>query len=101
MERNVLEYVELVLQFDFRCVRSLLATCTSTFSTPSRSTRKGDTSEPYQFHFTPAQADRSVPTDPKGGYSIEMYDQSIKDYTFPGGSYWVQAAKGEAPSVAH
>ena len=30
-----------------------------------------------------------------------MYDQSIKDYTFPGGSYWVQEAKGEAPSVAH
>ncbi|WVR05016.1 hypothetical protein IAU60_002028 [Kwoniella sp. DSM 27419] len=39
----------------------------------------------------------NVPQDPKGGYSIEMYEQSMADYAFPGGSYWVAAAKGEAP----
>ncbi|KAK8869975.1 hypothetical protein IAR55_000545 [Kwoniella newhampshirensis] len=39
----------------------------------------------------------NVPLDPKGGYSIEMFDQSMADYAFPGGSYWVAAAKGEAP----
>ena len=29
-----------------------------------------------------------------------MFDKSMKDYAFPGGSYWVAAAQGNAP-VAH
>lgn len=43
----------------------------------------------------------NVPEDPKGGYSIEMFEDSIKEFTFPGGSYWVAAAKGEAPPPSH
>ncbi|BEI86576.1 hypothetical protein CcaverHIS002_0608630 [Cutaneotrichosporon cavernicola] len=37
----------------------------------------------------------NVPLDPKTGYSIEMFDQSMMDYAFPEGAYWVAAAKGE------
>ena len=36
----------------------------------------------------------NVPLDPKGGYSIEMFEQSIKDYSFPDGAYWVATAEG-------
>lgn len=39
----------------------------------------------------------NVPQGDKVGYSIEMYEKSMKDYAFPGGAYWVAAAKGEAP----
>lgn len=48
-----------------------------------------------------AQGRYNVPQDPKEGYSIEMYEDSIKKYTFPEGSYWVAAAKGEAPKPEH
>lgn len=44
---------------------------------------------------------RSVPTDPKGGYSIEMYKDSMEEFAFPGGSYWVAAAQGKAPPPKH
>ncbi|CDZ98024.1 mandelate racemase muconate lactonizing enzyme [Phaffia rhodozyma] len=39
----------------------------------------------------------NVPQDPKGGYSIEMFPESIRNYTFPGESdgYWQAAAKGK------
>jgi L-fuconate dehydratase len=37
----------------------------------------------------------NIPQDPKGGYSIEMYETSMKDYSFPNGAYWVADAKGE------
>jgi hypothetical protein len=30
-----------------------------------------------------------------------MYDQSMADYAFPGGSYWVAAAAGKAPDPHH
>ncbi|KAK7680185.1 hypothetical protein QCA50_016694 [Cerrena zonata] len=31
----------------------------------------------------------NIPDDPKGGYSIEMHEASIKHYEWPNGSYWV------------
>ncbi|KAK1924728.1 putative mandelate racemase/muconate lactonizing enzyme [Papiliotrema laurentii] len=43
----------------------------------------------------------NVPQDPKGGYSIEMFEQSMEEYAFPGGSYWVAAAAGNAPKAEH
>lgn len=43
----------------------------------------------------------NVPLDPKGGYSIELYEESIKTYSFPNGPYWVKAAKGEANGMGH
>jgi len=43
----------------------------------------------------------NVPQEPKGGYSIEMYEESMKEFAFPDGSYWVAAAKGEAPKADH
>ena len=43
----------------------------------------------------------SVPEDPKGGYSIEMYADSMEEFAFPGGAYWVAAAKGETPAPNH
>lgn len=30
-----------------------------------------------------------------------MYDESMADYAFPNGSYWVAAARGEAPEFKH
>ncbi|WVF72423.1 hypothetical protein IAT40_007238 [Kwoniella sp. CBS 6097] len=46
-----------------------------------------------------AQGRYNVPQDPKGGYSIEMYDQSMADYAYPGGSYWVAAADAAAKGL--
>ena len=43
----------------------------------------------------------SVPQGQDIGYTIEMYPQSIADYTFPGGSYWVKAAQGGVDTEAH
>lgn len=43
----------------------------------------------------------NVPDDSKEGYSIEMFEESMKEYAFPGGSYWVQAAAGNAPKPQH
>ncbi len=43
----------------------------------------------------------SVPTDPKGGYSIEMYEDSLEEFAFPGGAYWLAAARGQAPPPHH
>jgi len=37
----------------------------------------------------------NVPLDPVGGYSIEMFGESMADYAFPNGGYWVAAAKGQ------
>lgn len=31
----------------------------------------------------------NVPNNPKEGYSIEMYKESIAEYEWPNGSYWV------------
>lgn len=42
-----------------------------------------------------SQGRYNIPTNPKGGYSIEMYPSSMKDYSFPKGAYWVADAKGE------
>jgi L-fuconate dehydratase len=33
----------------------------------------------------------NVPLNPEEGYSIEMYEKSIAEFEFPGGSYWVGA----------
>jgi len=38
----------------------------------------------------------NVPTNPLGGYSIEIRQDSIMEYEWPNGSYWV-AAKGTTP----
>jgi L-fuconate dehydratase len=38
----------------------------------------------------------NVPTNPHGGYSIEMRRTSIAEYEWPNGSYWV-GAKGKVP----
>ncbi|KAG8216896.1 enolase C-terminal domain-like protein [Butyriboletus roseoflavus] len=35
----------------------------------------------------------NVPLNPAEGYSIEMYKQSIAEYEWPNGSYWVKAAQ--------
>jgi L-fuconate dehydratase len=35
----------------------------------------------------------NVPEDSKGGYSIEMYGDSMEDFSFPNGSYWVSVEK--------
>lgn len=43
----------------------------------------------------------NVPTDSKGGYSIEMFEKSMEDYAFPGGAYWAAVARGETPAVSH
>lgn len=43
----------------------------------------------------------NVPTDAKGGYSIEMFEKSMEDYAFPGGAYWAAVARGENPAVSH
>lgn len=43
----------------------------------------------------------NVPLDPKCGYSIEMYQSSIDEYTWPTGSYWKLAAEGKAPKPSH
>jgi len=37
-----------------------------------------------------------VPTNPDGGYSIEMRETSIAEFEWPNGSYWV-SAKGKVP----
>ena len=42
-----------------------------------------------------------VPDDPKCGYSIEMYQSSIDEFSFPNGSYWKLAAEGKAPKPQH
>ncbi|KAI9638569.1 putative mandelate racemase/muconate lactonizing enzyme [Dioszegia hungarica] len=43
----------------------------------------------------------NVPLDPKEGYSIEMFEESMKEFAFPGGTYWVAAAAGNAPKPKH
>jgi L-fuconate dehydratase len=46
----------------------------------------------------------NVPLDNGGGYSIEMKANSMENYAFPGGAYWVAAAKGEKfddPNALH
>jgi hypothetical protein len=48
-----------------------------------------------------AEGRYNVPLDPKGGYSIEMYEKSIEEFTFPTGSYWKAAAEGKAPPPSH
>jgi L-fuconate dehydratase len=35
----------------------------------------------------------NVPLNPEEGYSIEMYEKSIAEFEFPGGSYWVGRAQ--------
>jgi L-fuconate dehydratase len=35
----------------------------------------------------------NVPEESKGGYSIEMYGDSMEDFSYPNGSYWVSVAK--------
>lgn len=35
----------------------------------------------------------NVPSDPKGGYSIQMYEDSVEMFTYPGGEYWVSVDK--------
>jgi L-fuconate dehydratase len=42
-----------------------------------------------------------VPLEENCGYSIEMFDSSIREFTFPTGSYWVAAAAGNAPKPDH
>lgn len=37
----------------------------------------------------------NIPTEAEAGYSIEMYESSMRDYSFPKGAYWVADAKGE------
>lgn len=41
----------------------------------------------------------NVPQDPKGGYSIEMFPESIKNYTFPGEAdgYWQAVRSPPSP----
>ncbi|KAF9528656.1 hypothetical protein CPB83DRAFT_813577 [Crepidotus variabilis] len=61
MERNVLEYVDhLHEHFEWRC----------------------------RIKEGPGGGRYIVPTNPMEGYSIKMYESSIKEYEFPGGSYW-------------
>jgi len=43
----------------------------------------------------------NVPTDPKEGYSGEMYVASIAEYEWPNGSYWLKrGAEGTLPKSA-
>ena len=39
----------------------------------------------------------NVPSNPDEGYSIEMHKNSIAEYEFPNGSYWVASREGRAP----
>lgn len=32
----------------------------------------------------------NVPDHPEEGYSIEMFEKSVSDYSYPGGRYWVE-----------
>jgi len=41
-----------------------------------------------------SQGRYNVPSNPAGGYSIEMHKQSIAEYEWPNGSYWANAKKG-------
>ncbi|PWY96842.1 enolase C-terminal domain-like protein [Testicularia cyperi] len=43
----------------------------------------------------------NVPTDPRGGYSIEMLKSSIEDYSFPKGSYWTSGTARTSPPSGH
>ncbi|EIM84643.1 mandelate racemase/muconate lactonizing enzyme [Stereum hirsutum FP-91666 SS1] len=38
----------------------------------------------------------NVPTDPEGGYSVEMHTSSFEEFGYPDGSYWVETAKVKA-----
>lgn len=38
----------------------------------------------------------NVPDDPKGGYSIELYEDSLAEFTYPDGPYWKSVAKALA-----
>ncbi|WRT66923.1 uncharacterized protein IL334_003888 [Kwoniella shivajii] len=38
----------------------------------------------------------NVPLDPKGGYSIAMFEESMADFAFPKGAYWVSVEKALA-----
>ena len=48
-----------------------------------------------------AEGRYNVPQDPKGGYSIEMFDESMEEFAFPNGAYWKAAAAGKAPPPSH
>ncbi|KAG1823468.1 enolase C-terminal domain-like protein [Suillus subaureus] len=41
----------------------------------------------------------NVPSNPKEGYSIEMYKESIAEFEWPNGSYWVGARGGKVLST--
>lgn len=41
----------------------------------------------------------NVPSNPKEGYSIEMYKESIAEFEWPNGSYWVGARGGKKLST--
>ncbi|GHJ90170.1 hypothetical protein NliqN6_6572 [Naganishia liquefaciens] len=41
----------------------------------------------------------NVPLGEKVGYSIEMYQESMEKFAFPGGEYWQLAAQGKAPKL--
>ncbi|KAN0066579.1 hypothetical protein ACQY0O_000673 [Thecaphora frezii] len=43
----------------------------------------------------------NTPTNPEGGYSIEMLKSSIEDYSYPSGSYWKEGKARTAPPSAH
>ncbi|PWN47886.1 enolase C-terminal domain-like protein [Violaceomyces palustris] len=42
-----------------------------------------------------------APVDAEGGYSIEMLQSSVEDYSFPNGSYWKSGEARTAPPSAH
>ncbi|KAG1876189.1 enolase C-terminal domain-like protein [Suillus subluteus] len=42
----------------------------------------------------------NVPSNPKEGYSIEMYKESIAKFEWPNGSYWVGARGGKVLSLS-
>ncbi|CAD6581144.1 MAG: hypothetical protein TREMPRED_002933, partial [Tremellales sp. Tagirdzhanova-0007] len=90
MDRNVLEFVEYVVlpSFTLRIIRD-----------------ENDRSHLHEHFLFPvsinAQGRYNVPTDPKGGYSIEMYEDSMQEFAFPGGPYWVAAAQGKVPPPHH
>ncbi len=82
MERNVLEYVE--------CVRIYQS------STPADPRPDSHLHEHFLFPVSINDQGRyNIPTEAEAGYSIEMYESSMRDYSFPKGAYWVADAKGE------
>jgi hypothetical protein len=79
-----------------------LATSTRTSNTLSLSSPTLDHMSECLHPRNPLGSDlSSIPTDPKGGYSIEMFEESLSVFAFPGGDYWLARARGEMPDVTH